>query len=95
MFDMAKVTSYICNRYHLVVYDKGQCGYEQKAEGLLLNYASGNIVLLSEHGIYHIKYKDIAFMKPIKPPMDKFSEDFRNLLMSFMNENIETKGETT
>lgn len=81
MFDMCKVTEYVCDKFYYVIYKR--YNEEQRAEGLLLNYASGNIVLLSEKGIYHIRYKDIVFMKPFEPPIYRLSEEFKSLLESF------------
>ena len=88
MFDMSKVCEYVCDRYYHVTYDRDAIGREKFAQGLLLNYYDGNIVLLSEKGIYHIKYNDIIFMEPIEPRMDKLSEDFKELLESFRKDNI-------
>ncbi len=85
---MSKVCEYVCDRYYHVTYDRDAMGREQFAQGLLLNYCSGNIVLLSEKGIYHIKYKDIIFMKPIEPLINKFNKDFKELLESFKEDNI-------
>lgn len=84
---MDKAFEYACDKYYYVIYDRDRCGYEQRVEGLLLNYASGNVVLLSDKGMYHIKYKDIVFMKPIEPPVDKFSDEFKELLKSFKEDN--------
>lgn len=78
---------YACDKYYSVIYDRGHCGYEQRAEGLLLNYASGNIVLLSDKGMYHIKYNDVIFMRPIEPRMDKLSEEFKEILESFKKDS--------
>lgn len=87
MLNMDKAFGYACDKYYLVIYDRGHCGHEQRIEGLLLNYASGNVVLLADKGMYHIKYKDIVFMKPIEPPVDKLSEEFKELLKSFKEDN--------
>lgn len=84
---MDKAFGYACDKYYFVIYDREHCGYEQRVEGLLLNYASGNVVLLADKGMYHIKYKDIVFMKPIEPPVDKLSEEFKELLKSFKEDN--------
>lgn len=83
MKNMDKAFGYACDKYYHVIYDRDHYGHEQRAEGLLLNYASGNIVLLSDKGMYHIKYKDVIFMKPIEPPMNKLSEEFKEVLESF------------
>jgi hypothetical protein len=73
------ICKYVCDRYYIVDYNYYGC--ETTVKGLLLNYYSGNIVLLSEEGIYHIKYKDVLFMKPIKmPSLDKFNEGYQELL---------------
>ena len=88
MFDMSKICEYVCGKYYHVTYGRDIIGREQFAQGLLLNYYGGNIVLLSEKGIYHIKYKDIIFMKPIEPPINKLNEDFKELLESFKKDNI-------
>lgn len=85
MKDMFKAFDYACDKYYSVIYDRERCGYEQRVEGLLLNYASGNVVLLSDKGIYHIKNKDIVFMRPIEPRMDKLSKEFKDLLKYYMD----------
>ena len=87
MLNMDKAFEYACDKYYHVIYDRDRCGYEQRVEGLLLNYASGSVVLLSDKGMYHIKYKDIVFMKPIEPPVDKLSEEFKELLKFFKEDN--------
>lgn len=87
MLNMDKAFGYACDKYCLVIYDREHCGHEQRIEGLLLNYASGNVVLLADEGMYHIKYKDIVFMKPIEPSVDKLSEEFKELLKSFKEDN--------
>ena len=80
---MDKAFGYACNKYYYVIYDVDHCGHEQRIDGLLLNYAGGNVVLLSDKGMYHLKYRDIVFMRPIEPRMDKLSEEFKELLESF------------
>lgn len=82
MVNMDRAFGYACDKYYCVVYDRDHNGCEQRAEGLLLNYYGGNIVLLSDKGMYHLKYRDVVFMKPIEPRMDKFSEEFKELLES-------------
>jgi hypothetical protein len=87
MINMDKAFGYACDKYYLVIYDREHCGHEQRIKGLLLNYASGNVVLLADKGMYHIEYKDIVFMKPIEPSVDKLSEEFKELLKSFKEDN--------
>ena len=83
MVNMDRAFGYACDKYYHVIYDRDRCGYEQRVEGLLLNYASGNVVLLSDKGMYHIKYQDIVFMRPIEPHIDRLSKEFQELLGSF------------
>ena len=85
--NMFKAFDYACSKYYIVVYDRDHGGYEKRVHGLLLNYASGNLVLLSDKGMYHLKYKDIIFMRPIEPPMDELSEEFKEVLESFKKDN--------
>lgn len=80
MYNVNMVNKYICGKYYHVIYDRDHCGYERRVEGLLLNYANGNVDLLSEKGVYHIKYNDIIFMAPIEPHADKLSKEFKELL---------------
>jgi hypothetical protein len=86
--NMFKAFDYACGKYYGVVYDydRGHGGYG-RVHGLLLNYASGNVVLLSDKGMYHLKYKDVIFMRPIEPPMDELSEEFKEVLESFKKDN--------
>lgn len=87
MFNMGAVTSYVCDKYYYVVY-KNDNLIKHPIKGLLLNYASGNIVLLADEGIYHIQYKDIILMKPIKVfPLEKCSDEFQRLIKSFNNDS--------
>lgn len=72
------ICEYVCNKYYAIQYNHD--GYKSTVKGLLLNYYSGNVVLLSEDGIYHLKYQDIIFMKPVKPLFNKFSLNFKELL---------------
>ena len=54
---------------------------------MLLNYYSGNIVLLSEDGIYHMKYQDIIFMKPINiSSLNKVNIEYKELLKFLQTE---------
>ena len=85
MKDIFKAFDYACHKFYYVVYKRYE--FEQRVEGLLLNYNGGNIVLLSESGIYHINYKDVIFMKPFDPPVDRLSEEFNSLLEYFMDNN--------
>ena len=85
--NILKAFDYACGKYYIVVYDRDHIGYEQKVHGLLLNYASGNVVLLSDKGMYHFKYKDVIFMRPIEPPMDELSEEFKEVLESFKKDS--------
>ena len=84
---MTKVCEYVCDKYYHVVYNRDIMGREQFVQGLLLNYYSGNVILLTQKGICHIKYKDIIFMIPIEPPMNRLSEEFKELLESFKENN--------
>lgn len=83
MYNMGAVTGYVCDKYYYVVY-KNDSLIERSIKGLLLNYASGNIVLLADEGVYHIKYNDIILMQPIKVfPLEKCSNEFQKLIKSF------------
>ena len=83
MYNIGAVTGYVCDKYYYVEYKNG-CALERPIVGLLLNYASGNIVLLADEGVYHIKYSDIMFMKPIKNfPLERCSKEFQDLIKSF------------
>ena len=85
--NLDKAFRYACDKYYSVIYDRDRCGYEQRAEGLLLNYAGGDVVLLSDKGIYHIKHRDIVFMRPVEPRMDKLSSEFKELVESFKKDS--------
>lgn len=86
MQNIDKAFGYACDKYYRVFYDRNHDGYEKKVEGLLLNYASGNIVLLSDKGMYHIKYRDMVSMEPIEPRTDNLSEEFKESVESFKKE---------
>lgn len=64
LIDESEICAQVCDKNYIVEYN--HCGYENIIKGKLLNYWSGNIVLLTEDGIYHLKYKDIIYMAPIK-----------------------------
>ena len=88
MYDIGAVTGYVCDKYYYVVY-KNDNLIEHPIKGLLLNYASGNIVLLADEGVYHIRYNDIILMKPIRSfPLERCSEEFQKLIKSFKTEEI-------
>ena len=74
----AIINSYICDKFYHVVYKRELD--EKKVNGVLLNYNGGTIDLLTEDGIYHIEYRDIVFMRPVKMPKDKINEEFNELL---------------
>ena len=60
MKDMSILMEYACNRMYCIdIKERGPI------KGLLMNYNNGNIILLSEAGIYHILYNDIVSMRPI------------------------------
>lgn len=84
MKDMFKAFDYACYKFYCVIYNRNGLA-EQRVEGLLLNYTGGDVALLSENGICHIKYKDILFMKPFVPPMYRLSEEFKELLKYYMD----------
>ena len=80
------ICGYVCDKYYIIDYNR--CGDIQTAKGFLINYYGGNVVLLSEEGVYHIKYKDIVFMRPTKMPnLDKFNEGYQNLLKLLQEDN--------
>lgn len=83
MQNLDKAFEYACNKYYRVFYNTDYGKFEHKVEGLLLNYTGGNTVLLSDKGIYHIKYKNIVYMEPIEPRTDNLDEEFKELLKSF------------
>lgn len=86
MYDIATISNYICEKFYEVIYKRGDI--EKSVIGLLLNYASGNIVLLAEEGVYHIKYHDIIFMRPNgNVPIDKFSKEYIDVIATFIKEN--------
>ena len=75
------IADYICNKYYHVVYKRDM--YDEKhVEGTLLNYNGGTIDLLSEAGVYHIKYSDIVFMAPVEVRPYKLKPEFVKLLES-------------
>ena len=79
------ICEYTCNKYYAVDYNHN--GYKSTVKGMLLNYYSGNIVLLSEDGIYHMKYQDIIFMKPINiSSLSKTSVEYKELLKFLQTE---------
>ncbi|MBR5796374.1 MAG: hypothetical protein IKY26_09540 [Erysipelotrichaceae bacterium] len=83
MKDVYRAFDYACYKFYYVIYNR--YGVEQRVEVLLLNYTGGDTVLLFEKGICHIKYKDIIFMKPFEPPMDRLNEEFKSLLKYYMD----------
>jgi hypothetical protein len=88
----AAIGNYVCNRHYIVNYNYYGC--EETCAGFLLNYYGGNIVLLSEDGIYHIKYKDIVFMKPGRiKSLDKFNIEYQNLIKILQNKDLEEVNE--
>ena len=89
MNNIDKAFEYACDRYYRIVCDRDFTGSEFYVEGLLLNYTGGNIVLLSQDGIWHLKYKNIIFMYPIKPRMDRLNEEYKELLELFKGEKNE------
>ena len=75
------ITDYICGKYYYVVYKRDMYD-EKRVEGVLLNYNGGSIDLLSEAGVYHIRYSDIMFMAPVEARAYKFAPEFTKLLES-------------
>ena len=58
------ICAQICDKNYVVEYN--HYGYENTIKWKLLNYYSGKIILLTEDGIYHLKYRDITYMAPTK-----------------------------
>jgi hypothetical protein len=56
--------SNICDKYYYIEYEKER-GNTEHTCGKMLNYNSGNIVLLNDDGIWHIPYEYVKFCKPI------------------------------
>lgn len=83
MKDIFKAFDYACHKFYYAIYNR--YGFEQRVEGLLLNYNGGDVALLSENGIYHLKCKDILFMKPFDPPVNRLSEEFKSLLKYYID----------
>lgn len=75
------ITDYICGKYYSVVYKRDMYD-EKRIEGALLNYNGGTIDLLSEAGVYHIKYSDIVFMAPVEVRPYKLKPEFVKVLES-------------
>ena len=81
------VCNFVCGRYYLVEYK--YCDVVLSIKGLLENYFGGNVILLAEDGIYHIKYKDIVHMRPVKmPSLDKFNECYQVLLKALQKDDV-------
>lgn len=55
----------VCDKYYLVQYCHNH--YIEDIKGYLWNYNSGNIVLVTNEGVYYIKREEVLFMRPIKP----------------------------
>lgn len=79
---MQKISNYVTDDKFYKVYYNHE-GYEGHVIGLLLNYNSGTIDLLSEDGIWHINYNDITFMHPVIKS-GSFSQEFEDLLKEIM-----------
>ena len=75
----ALINEYICDKYYHVVY-KRDIYDEKHVEGVLLNYNSGSIDLLSEAGVYHVRYSDIVFMAPVEARAYELKPEFVKLL---------------
>ena len=75
----ALINEYICGKYYHVVYKRDMYD-EKRVEGVLLNYNGGSIDLLSEAGVYHIRYSDIVFMAPVEARAYKLKPEFVKLL---------------
>ena len=75
----ALINKYICDKYYHVVY-KRDIYDEKHVEGVLLNYNSGSIDLLSEAGVYHVRYSDIVFMAPVEARAYELKPEFVKLL---------------
>lgn len=89
-WDLIKLENAICNYAYGGYYaiDYNRYGTTLTAQGFLWHYHSGNVVLLSEDGIYHMRYRDILFMAPVKnPPLDRFNERYRKLLEELQENN--------
>ena len=75
----ALINEYIYDKYYVVVYKRDM--YDEKhVEGVLLNYNSGSIDLLSEAGVYHVRYSDIVFMAPVEARAYELKPEFVKLL---------------
>ena len=91
--DLFKLFDYACDRFYLVRFDDNTGDYKT-VRGLLLNYSSGQIVLLAETGIYHLSYRDIVHMRPIETAfvMKRSCKEYRDLIQNYLNISDEAMG---
>ena len=75
------ITEFICNRFYRVEIFDGRY-----VVGFLLNYNSGNLILLVNEGICHISRDDVARLYPYNPNKEKFSDEFQALISELLKD---------
>ena len=72
--------NYACDKYYHVVFEKEGSYVQKCVSGILVSLLGGNITLLTDEGMWIIKLKEVAFMRPAKPKMETLSEEYQRIL---------------
>lgn len=80
------ILNFICNKFYRVETFDGRI-----TAGFMINYYCGNIVLLIEGGVCHIPNGDIVNLYPYQPKMEKFSEEYQQLIFELLRDDEESE----
>lgn len=80
------IYEFICNKFYRVETFDGRT-----VIGFMIHYYCGNIVLLIEDGVCHILNNDIVNLYPYQPEMEKFSEEYQQLISELLKDDEESE----
>ena len=83
MNPMWRLFDYACDRFYTIEY--GNDYQPRTIKGFLLNYNGQHCHILTEHGLYIIKPKEINTMFPISMPKD-LCDNFRKVVEDYLKE---------
>lgn len=80
------IYGFICNKFYQIETFDGIT-----IVGFMINYYCGDVVLLINEGVCHIPLRDIVSLHPCNPKMEKFSEEYQQLISELLRDDEENE----
>lgn len=80
------IYDFICNKFYRVETFDGR-----NIVGFMIHYYCGNVVLLINEGVCHVPQRDIVNLYPYNPEMEKFSEEYQQLISELLRDDEESE----